>query len=246
MTRTQSPSRPAGVVEPLEWAARTLAGGMLPGLIAGFVVGGLGSRLAMRIMALTSGNARGFETDFGATVGEITIGGTLFLLIAGGVLGMVGGIAYVAIRRLVPGPVWVKGLAFGMLLLALTGRLLVAPDNPDFVILSPAALAVGMFAALPVVYGLLLVPLAKRLEPAIRGVRRPALVIVPVLVGLVPLILLGGLGLLVIAVSTVVWGARKSIGATAKRALYVAGYLILGALVIWRAQAFVSGVAQIL
>jgi hypothetical protein len=140
----------------------------------------------------------------------------------------------------------VKGLAFGTLLLALTGRLLVAPDNPDFVILSPAALAVGMFAALPLLYGVLLVPLAKRLEPVIRRVHRPALVIVPVLVGLVPLMLLGGLGLLVIAASVVVWGAMNWIGATAKRALYLAGYIILGALAVWRAAAFVSGVAQIL
>jgi len=246
MTRTQSPSRPSGVVEYLEWAARTLAVGMLAGLVAGFVVGGLGSRLAMRIMALTSGNARGFETDFGATIGEVTVGGTVFLLIAGSVLGMAGGIAYVAIRRLLPGAVWVKGLAFGALLLALTGRLLVAPDNLDFVILSPAALAVGMFAALPVLYGLLLVPLAQRLEPAIRGVRRPALIIVPVLVGLVPLILLGGVGLLVMAGSGVAWWAMHSIGTRARLTLSVAGYVVLGALVIWRAEAFVSGVAQIL
>ncbi len=40
-------------------------------------------------------------------------------------------------------------------------------------------------------------PLAERLEPVIAGVRRPVLVIVPALVGLVPMMLLGGLGLIV-------------------------------------------------
>ena len=219
---------------------------MLPGLIAGFVAGGVGSRLAMRIMAMTSGAARGLETDFGATVGEITIGGTLFLLIAGSVLGMVGGIAYVAIRQLLPGSGWVKGLIFGMLLLALAGRFLVSPGNRDFVILSPAGLAVGMFAALPVLYGLLLVPLQERLEPKILGVRRPVLVIVPVSVGLIPLMLAGGLGVLVIAASLLAWWVMRSTGARERRVLRFAGYAALGALIMWRAAAFVSGVAKIL
>ena len=55
---------------------------MLPGLIVGLIVGGIGSRAAMRLMAMTSPAARGLETDFGATVGEITLGGTLSLLLS--------------------------------------------------------------------------------------------------------------------------------------------------------------------
>jgi hypothetical protein len=219
---------------------------MLPGLIAGLIVGGVGSRVAMRVMAMTSPAAGGLETDFGATVGEITLGGTLFLLIAGSILGMVGGIAYLAVGRLLPGAGWVKSLLFGAVLLALTGRFLVVPDNPDFVILSPAGLAVVMFTVLPVLYGLFFVPLAEHLQPVIAGVHRPVLVITLVLVGLVPLIVAGGLGLIVIAGSLLVWVVGDSIGTRERRVLRVAAYVVLGGLILWRGAAFVSGVAEIL
>lgn len=228
------------------WASRALATGMVPGLIAGLVAGGVGSRVAMRVMALTSAPAaRGLKTDFGATVGEITPGGTVFLLIAGSVLGMLGGIAYLAVRRLLPGRGWVRGLVFGTLLLALVGRLLISPDNPDFLILSPAGLAVAMFAALPILYGLMFVPLQRRLEPVIAGVRNPALVLAPVLVGLIPLVLLGGLGVLVIAGSLLAWALGRSIGEQTRRMLRIAGSVLVAALAIWGGLLFVSGVADI-
>lgn len=240
-------SRPrTGVMGFLEWAAQSLAKGMLPGLVAGLIVGGVGSRLAMRIMTLTSAPAvRGLETDFGATVGEITVRGTLFLLIAGSIVGMAGGIFYLAIRRLLPGLEWLRGLVFGLLLLALAGRFLVDPGNPDFVILSPAGLAVAMFAALPILYGLLFVPFQRFLEPKLAGVRRPGLFIVLVGVALIPLVLLGGLGLVVIAGSVLVWGLRDSIGEREKRLFRQAGYPLVVGLAIWRGAVFVSGVTNI-
>jgi hypothetical protein len=186
----------------LGWASRTLATGMLPGLITGLIVGGVGSRVAMRVMAMTSPAARGAETDFEATVGEITPGGN--------------------------------------------GSFLVSSDNPDFVILTPAALAVAMFAALPLVYGLVFVLLAERLEPMITGVRRPVLLIVPVVVGLLPLILLGGAGLIVIAGVILVWAIGDSIGARQRHVLRYAAYVLVGALVVWRGVVFITGVAEIL
>jgi hypothetical protein len=245
--QTQVARPRGGVMDFVEWAARTLAKGMLPGLVAGVIVGGVGSRVVMRIMALTSASAaRGITTDFGATVGEITPGGTLFLLIAGAVLGMAGGIAYLAIRDLLPGKAWIRGLVFGVLVLAVSGRFLVDPGNADFLILSPAGLAVTLFAALPILYGLLFVPLQRLLEPKMAGVQRPALVIFPVLVGLIPLVLTGGLGLLAIAGTLLVWGPLSSIGEREKRMLRIAGYALVGALVIWRGAVFISGVTRIL
>jgi hypothetical protein len=230
----------------LDWASRGLAAGMLPGSIVGLVVGGLGSRTAMRVMAMTSPRARGFETDFGATVGEITLGGTLFLLIAGIILGALGGIAYLAIRNLIPGTGWLKGLAFGAVLLALTGRLLVVPDNPDFVILSPAGLAVAMFTALPLLFGLFFVPLAERLEPFLAGVRRPGWVILPVALGVALLIPALGLGLIVIAGTLVAWMIPASFGPRQRHALRVGGQVLLGAAILWRGVVFISAVTDIL
>ena len=56
------------------------------GGLAGLLVGGLGSRVAMRIAAFTARDvAQGLTTEAGATVGRITFEGTVFLvLFAGG------------------------------------------------------------------------------------------------------------------------------------------------------------------
>lgn len=189
---------------------------------------------------------QGRETDFGATVGEITLGGTIFLLILGGVLGMIGGIGYLVVRRVLPGRGWVRGAVFGLLLLALVGRLLVDPHNVDFILLSPEALAVTMFAALPLLYGVALVPLAERLEPSIANVRQPALLIVAVVVGLIPLMLFGLLGLLVIAGCALAWSARKWVHPGTSRLLMTLGAVILYALALWQGAIFVRGVTDIL
>jgi hypothetical protein len=231
----------------VEWAAPSLAKGMLPGLIAGVVVGGIGSRVIMRIMALTSVPAvRGVKTDFGATVGQITLGGTLFLLILGGIVGIAGGIAYLAVRKLLPGPRWAEGLVFGVLMLALVGRFLVVPDNPDFLILSPAGLAVALFSALPILYGLFFVPLQRLFEPRIEAIGRPWLLVIPVLIGLAPLILAGGVGALAVAGALLVWTLAPTIGDSARRALRVGGSVLVVGLAVWRAAVFISGVADIL
>jgi hypothetical protein len=241
--RTDSPGGAGDVVDR---AARALASGMLPGLVVGVVVGGLGSRRAMRIMAMASPAARGFTTDFGATVGEITAGGTLFLLILGGLLGMIGGIVYVAIRGVLPWRGWLGGLAFGVVLLALFGRLLVVPDNPDFVILSPAGLAVAMFSALPVVFGLGFVPLAERLRPRILRTRHLAAVTTAVALGLVPFVALGGLGLMFAAAALIVCWLAPSVDSSQRKTLRRAGALLLAGLVVWRGVVFVLGVVEIL
>jgi hypothetical protein len=232
----------------VNWSVPALAKGMLPGLIAGVIAGGLGSRLAMRIMAVTSAPAAtGLQTDAGATVGEITGPGTVFLLILGGVLGIAGGLAYLALRGLLPGKGWwIQGLAFGVLVLALAGRFLVEPDNPDFLILSPAGLAVAMFAALPIVFGLLFVPLHRWLEPAIGRVRRPLLLLPGVLLGLAPLIFIGGVGVLVVAGVLLLWSLGPLIREQGKRALRTGGSVLVGGLAIWRGALFVIGVADIL
>jgi len=243
----RKPERTArsGFLGTAEWTARTLARGMAPGLVAGVIVGGLGSRLAMRVLATTSPLARGFETDFGATVGEITAGGTLFLLILGGLLGMIGGILYLAIRGVLPRNAWLAGVAFGVVLLALSGRLLVDPNNLDFVILSPLPVAVALFSALPLVFGLVFVPLARWMEPAILGTRLVGLLIPLVLVGLAPLALAGGFGLLALGVTLLVAWARPSVGPGTRTAVRLVGSALLAAVVVWRGALFVAGLIEL-
>src|SRR3990172_1411502 len=84
-------------VEPL---MRAVTAGTLSGFVAGVIAGGVASRIAMRIVAITAGDAdQGAITDAEATVGEITAGGTTFLLFVGGGAGALGGLLYLAGRH---------------------------------------------------------------------------------------------------------------------------------------------------
>ena len=139
--------------------------GLLAGLAAGFVAGGVGSRAAMRAIALLAGREHyGEITDADAVVGQITGEGTAFLLFFGTFLGVPGGLLYVAVRRWVPGTGIRKGLAFGGLLLLLFGSLIIEGDNPDFRQFVPSPVSVAMFAAIPILYGLIASAIVERLD----------------------------------------------------------------------------------
>jgi hypothetical protein len=160
-------ARPAGEV--LRRFVRSVAIAVSAGATAGVLVGGLGSRLAMRIMAATSGDqAQGAITEADQVVGRITVGGTLGLVIFVGIgFGSLAALLYLLVRRWLPWPAWLSGLLFGVLLLAVFGRDdPVDPDNPDFTILSPKWLAVVLFTLLLPLYGLVLGSLVARLEAA--------------------------------------------------------------------------------
>jgi hypothetical protein len=73
-------------------------------------------------------------TENGNQVGEITAGGTIFLVIFGTVLGIMGAYFYVGLKPWLPGNLAVRGLCFGVLLLRYSddGSLTLhfAPDLP--------------------------------------------------------------------------------------------------------------------
>ncbi|TML62675.1 MAG: hypothetical protein E6G17_08030 [Actinobacteria bacterium] len=145
--------------------ARTLSATMVAGLVAGFVAAGIGSRLTMRILAVTTHPLpAGFRTEAEAQVGKITTGGTVFLLLIGAVLGAGGALLYLALRRWLPGSGWSRGIVFGLLLVALLGRKVVDPGNKDFQFLTPKPLALALFSSLFIAFGLLVVPLVERFD----------------------------------------------------------------------------------
>ncbi len=233
MATASAVQKAPGVKEFTARFARGMAVGMLPGALAGLIAGGVGSRLAMRVMAATSSAAvQGTETEFGATVGEISFGGTLFLLIAGAILGAAGGLIFMVVRRLLPWTGWAGGLAFGLLLLAVFGRLIIDPNNFDFDVLDPASLAVAMFAAIFILYGLLLVPTLERLEPSIR--RAPPWLWLPLLgITLLPIALTGLGGIILVAAFCIGFGLAASGGwkmISGSTAALIAGRVILGLL----------------
>ena len=77
--------------------------GLVSGVIAGLLAGGVGSRIAMRISAVAGGDSiSGLVTENGNIVGDITLEGTMFLLVLGAIAGTVGGFAYVVVHRWLP------------------------------------------------------------------------------------------------------------------------------------------------
>ena len=134
------------------------------GLAAGFVAGGAGGRLAMRVLALTTPDAESLTTEGGAVIGEITVGGTLGLIIfAGGFAGLFSALFYGLLHPLLPGG-RTGGALLGALLLVLAGTRFepLRADNFDFRLLGPGWLALALFAAVAVFQGMLLVALAGR------------------------------------------------------------------------------------
>jgi hypothetical protein len=135
------------------------------GGVAGVVVGGLGSRIAMRIAAVTARDvAEGLRTEAGATIGRITFEGTAFLVVAVGIgTALVGTAFYLATAPWLPRRRGLRGLAFGGLELVVFGTVLLDPGNPDFTILGRPLLNVLVLGSLFVLHGVALVLL---IEPS--------------------------------------------------------------------------------
>jgi hypothetical protein len=140
-----------------------LAAVVLAGSVAGLVVGGLGSRVAMRIAALAAGDpAQGRITEAGATVGRITAEGTLFLIVFAGIgATLIGTAFYLVTRPWLPARRRVRTVTFGILELLVFGSVLVDASNPDFTILGHPLLNVTLFGSLFVLHGSALVMLIR-------------------------------------------------------------------------------------
>ncbi|MFL6206933.1 MAG: hypothetical protein ACJ739_16445 [Acidimicrobiales bacterium] len=129
------------------------------GIAAGVAVIGAGGRLAMRLLAATSGDdAQGRITEADEVVGEITSEGTIGFILFNGIFGGVTAAAvYLVLRRLLP-PRWVGGLAFGAGLLVVLGTTVdpLRDENPDFDLVGPGWLSVAVFTVLALVFGVVL------------------------------------------------------------------------------------------
>jgi hypothetical protein len=156
-------AKPAAVIN---WPAlyRTLAVGAISGFAAGFGAG-IWTRIAMRVAgALTADRNRYFLTENGEVVGRITLGGTLGLALFVAILGTIGGVLYLAIRRWIPGPPLIRAAGFGVLLLAVFGFVLMDETSRDYQLFGPAWLNVGTFSLTYLVYGILTSIIAERLD----------------------------------------------------------------------------------
>ncbi len=169
------------------------------GLIAGVIVGGLGGRIVMRIAAIAApSRVNGIFTENGNVIGDITIGGTIALVIFVGMLGGVfGAIAYVIIEPWIGWARRLRPLAFGLALMAVAGHMVIVPHNFDFAILRNEPLNVTMFLALFPIFGLTIAGIRHLLDarfPRIEDIEEydASRYIVPVAIGamLIPILMI--------------------------------------------------------
>ena len=156
------------------YVALTISGGIFAGIT---VIGG-GGRLAMRLLAVTAGdNAQGRLTEAHETVGEITVDGTIAFVLFNGIFGGVALAAlYLLVRRFLP-PRWIGGATFGVGLLIVGGTTVdpLRSDNRDFDIVGPGWLALLVFVALGLAFGVVLSGVMAALSrwlPLLRADRR--------------------------------------------------------------------------
>jgi hypothetical protein len=136
------------------------------GAAAGVLAAGAGGRLAMRLLAATSPQSHGEITEGAATIGDITVGGTLsFLAFAGVAAGTLSALLYVLVGALLPRG-RAGGLTLGLLLLVLAGARFepLRADNFDFNLVGPDWLSVLSFTALAMFQGMVMCALAARLN----------------------------------------------------------------------------------
>ncbi|HUF60379.1 MAG TPA: hypothetical protein VMR89_13020 [Actinomycetota bacterium] len=260
-------SATATAAAPPRWLTNTVAAALRQTAIvvvgcgiAGALVGGIGSRLVMRVSALAAPEVRGTLTENGNVIGDITFFGTIGLMLFVGVASAIFGAgAYTVVGPWLPRTTVTRGLVFGGVLLTLMGSSVVDPGNADFVILGDRVLNVAMFSALFIAFGLVASGAVAFLEGRVpraieRSPRMWALVVLcalPIVPGLAT-VTLGFAAWRGVALVGA-WAAMVASGALARRGLQGAARLLRVAatvvLVIVLALAgadYVDGVATIL
>lgn len=144
------------------------------GLVTGVVVAGIGSRVFMRIAGATGrAAAQGAETEAGFRVGELTLGGTIALVVFVGIFtGIIGAALYAVFRPWLWWAGRLRGLVFGVVLFAIGSASsdVMNPDNVDFLILGNDVINVVMIVALFLAFGVVIEEfhraLDRRVSPA--------------------------------------------------------------------------------
>ena len=142
--------------------ARRIGIAILAGAISGFVVGGIGGRLFMFVLAQLNPEETGVLTDDGFEMGQFTASGTANLLVITTILGIIGGLVFLALRGLRFGPGWFRVLSMPVGATIVVGSMLVHSDGADFTLLQPLGLAVAMTLTVPFLYTLMLAESADR------------------------------------------------------------------------------------
>lgn len=149
---------------------RDMVRGGIAGVITGAIVAGLGGRVVMRLAFLVVPGSAGSATENGNVIGQITLPGTLGLVLFGAIVGLFMGASWVALAPWIPGRGWRRALATVPLAIALGGVILIDGSNPDFSVLEHAPLVVAMLLLLVGVSGFVVALTDERLERLLPGV----------------------------------------------------------------------------
>jgi hypothetical protein len=142
------------------------------GVSCGVVFVGVGARLAMLLLRVTSEPfVHGVESDHGFRIGRVTVGGTYNLLALGAAVGVIGASTYLLVRTWLIGPRWLRRTTVGVASAVVAGSMLVHDDGIDFHLLAPNWLAIGLFVLLPGTFGVAIAATVDRLNRHV-GVRR--------------------------------------------------------------------------
>lgn len=226
-----------------------LAIATVTGLGAGLLVAGAGGRLIMRLLAATSPDAQGKITEADEVVGEISLGGTIGLIIFGGLFaGALTAVLYLLIRRLLPSG-RLGALMFGLILLLLASTRVdpLRADNPDFVLVGPPWLAVLTFTALTLVHAMAIAGIAARYSHSLPALsRRPSTLLrhAPVLlILLIPPVAVVAVaaGLIYVIVSKL-----PPISASWSARVLVAGRVLVGLVALVALPSFVGAIVDVL
>src|SRR5680860_13929 len=130
----------------------------LAGFVTGFFILGGGARIAMRVAAMLSDERlQGVRTENQETVGEITLGGSIALMMTGAFGGIAACIVFMAIRAWLPQAGWKRALTTGFILFAASGSLVLENgNNRDYERFGIAGLNICLFTLLPLLFGLVI------------------------------------------------------------------------------------------
>lgn len=141
---------------------RRLSAISVAGALTGLVVGGIGGRLAMMLLAKLNPQIAGQVSDDGFVMGTFDVVNSLSLLTVGAGLGLFGSALYVVLRGLRIGPRWFQVLSLSIGPAVVVGSMLVHTDGVDFQLLDPVELAIALFVLIPGIYAAVLTLLSER------------------------------------------------------------------------------------
>jgi hypothetical protein len=146
---------------------------VVAGVPTGVLVAGVGSRLAMLLLRVTSPDSVvGVESDDGFVIGHVTLSGTYNLLNLGVIVGVVGAAVYVLVSPWLTGPLWFRRLTVSVVAGAFVGSMIIHADGIDFTVLEPLWLAVALFVGLPALFGWVIGPVVDAVDSADSWTRR--------------------------------------------------------------------------